>query len=69
MAKQLKEMRLRTLDGVRDLQFGPAEPDARRVRDLSKDGKAAKVGYSDPKTFADDKAMEDRFQQLMKAAL
>lgn len=59
MAKVLKKVRLKNLDGVKDVAFGKASVDARRERDFSKDGRAS--GERDNSGFADVEAREKRF--------
>jgi hypothetical protein len=61
--KQIKSVNLRSLDGAREVSFGPASYEARMTRDLSKNGKAlaaAKTG-----DFADDKARQDRWASAL----
>jgi hypothetical protein len=60
--KVTKDVRLRSLDGVRDISFGSAEWEARMQRDLSKNGKAAAAARSG--VFDDDKARDARYQKM-----
>jgi hypothetical protein len=58
----IKDARLRSLDGVSDISFGPAEWEARLQRDLSKNGKAVAAARSGD--FDDDKARDARYQKM-----
>lgn len=61
--KVVKDARLRLLDGVRDVSFGPADYEARMQRDLSKTGKAVAAARAEG-DFADDKARQSRYEKL-----
>lgn len=56
--KTVQSHRLSTLDGVKDVQVGPASVDNRQRRDFSKTGLASQRDDSD---FADIKARNERF--------
>lgn len=55
MAEILKSVRLSSLEGVKDITFGPASVQAREKRDFSKDGSSSLPGenYDDVKARAE----------------
>jgi hypothetical protein len=61
-SRVIKDARLRDLDGARDINFGPAEWNARMQRDFSKNGKAVAAARSG--VFDDDKARDARYQKM-----
>ena len=64
MAKVLDTKRLKSLDGVYDVSFGPAKPEALRQRDASKDGSASSTmgdGMADDNDYDDVKARTEMY--------